>query len=133
MILVAFACNDPETGVFDGGLRALQIHGDHSAPEVELEGPSFPEAQDDFQWISWGFELAGRRFTRESWGNPLGPWELTYMEPAELLRLLTLLRELGWHCSAAASELFDAWKSGEPLTLELVRDALSFNAGLDSR
>lgn len=111
-ILVDFACNNPDNGDFLGKCERIELP--HCA--MELEGS---EHQIIFgeRAIKFGRKMFNCRGYKRWVGNWC--WDGTWMEPADAVKLLAYLKELGWRCTAGWCDLIDPWERGD-LTAELL-------------
>lgn len=134
MITVSFCCNDPEYGLWLGKVRSVQIHGE---PDIELEGPHFPDTSNTFHVIDKpneapdrcdrGFRIGRHTFGCYGWKTWYGNWcwDATRMTGVDVLQLLRILRELGYRCVASEVDFGEAYDEGKELTPALLHKALA--------
>lgn len=140
MRTVSFCCNDPDNGLPLGRACAITLHGEDV--DIELEAPSYPAAEMVCREepltavpksqevpcrcdraVKLGREWFGCYGWKQWYGNWC--WDATRMPGVEALRMILKLREMGWKCVASECDFGDAYESGQPITRELLRFALS--------
>jgi hypothetical protein len=143
MIFVSLACNDPDNGCFAGRVERIEVHGFHGC-DITLEPTRLPGPR--FRWLDeppvskqmqlkgidpWprcdmGFKLGRYSYgcTGYKYGVGSWCWDGAKMAAVNVRHLLLTLREMGWRCTEAACEFYDAFNGGGDIPPEMLNRAL---------
>ena len=135
MITVSVCCNDPDNGLFDGRVAAIEIHGAEGC-DITLKPRIYPAPR--FAWLdnapkphdsreSMGFKVARFRFRCAPYKAWYGNWcwDAVKMSGVEVLRLCRVLCRARWGCTEADCDFAEAWRKGHlAITRELLSKAL---------
>ena len=105
-VTVAFACNDPDNGLFAGKVEMGEIDGN----EIDRGDPvTFTETAKGFRIHRKEFAVIGSREWVGNWC-----WNSYTMTVKESNRLASHLRDKGWTCTCGEGRFFDWMNGPEP-------------------
>lgn len=120
-IVFMMACNNPDNGVHQGWADHFTFEVGWE-PTLELEGQRIAVRLEGDQ-----LRVSRRKFHIQNYGEWVGNWcwDAAKMDVATALDLIAYLQSMKkFQCISGFSDIFDAWKVGEPITREMFEMSL---------
>ena len=121
MIVVSLCCNDPDNGIFTGRVSAIEFgealhlaHVRRSEPRLRIDW--WTENHLTIYMLRHCWPIARYKYGYGNWC-----WNAVWMEDGAAISFVHELRRDGrFECESGDAEAYDAWKTGQTITRQML-------------